>query len=86
MRIRYATDLSAEEYVGQRAWKLDEVETVIEKVRESPSQEVAAKNIRIDIEISDVLRWIRLRIKLVRATLAMLIELIKPYLTVNHEQ
>jgi hypothetical protein len=36
-------------------------------------------NQRIDIELPGVLRWIRRRIKLVRATLAMLIELIKPY-------
>jgi hypothetical protein len=40
-------------------------------------------NQRIDIELPGVLRWIRRRIKLVRATLAMLIELIKPYLTTN---
>jgi hypothetical protein len=134
MQIRYATDLSAEEYVEQRAWKearlddcpvhpeggcgfskngtykrkvpqgtkiarwycpkghktfsklpdclssrlsgsLDDVEAVIEKVEESPSQEVAAENIRINIELPGVLRWIRRRIKLVRATLVMLIEL-----------
>lgn len=134
MQIRYATDLSAEEYVKQEAWKkasleecplhpeggcgfckngtysrkhpkgtkvarwycelghrtfgllpdclssrlsgsLDEVESVIMKVETSPTQEEAADTIRIDVVLPSVLRWIRCRIKLIRFSLTMLIEL-----------
>ena len=134
MQIRYATDLSAEQYVRQEAWKdakldscplhpeggcgfskngtyrrkypqgtkiarwycslghttfsllpdclasrlsgsLGEVEAVIVEVENSPTQEKAADNIRLDIELPGVLRWIRRRVKLVQTALSMLIEL-----------
>ena len=135
MQLRFATDLSAEEYVQREAWKearldscpihpeggcgfgkngtysrkypegakiarwycaighqtfsflpdclsarlpgtLKEVENVIEEVAKSPSQEKAAKNIRLDISLPGVLRWVRRRILPIRMALTMLIELI----------
>ncbi|MBW1854821.1 MAG: hypothetical protein JRJ00_09120 [Deltaproteobacteria bacterium] len=138
MQIRYATGLSAEEYVRQQAWKqarlencpihpeggcgfgkngtygreypegtkvarwycalghttfgllpdclssrlsgsLNEVESVVVQVEQSPSQEEAAKNIRMNIDLPSVLRWIRRRVKPVQNSLAMLIE-IAPFL------
>lgn len=134
MQIRYATGLSAEEYVRQKAWRkarlddcpihpeggcgfgrngtykrkypegtkvprwycslghttfgllpdclcsrlrgsLYEVESVIAEVEKSSTQEKAADKIRIDIDLPSALRWMRRRIKLVRATLGMLMEL-----------
>jgi len=134
MQIRYATDLSAEQYVRTQAWKeakldscpthlqggcgfgkngtysrkyprgtkvarwycekahqtfsllpdclssrlsgtLNEVEAVILHVEESVSQEKAVDKIRIDIELAGALRWIRRRLKLVKSSLAILIEL-----------
>ena len=134
MQIRYATDLSAEQYVRTQAWKeakldscpihpqggcgfgkngtysrkypqgtrvarwycakghqtfgllpdclssrlsgsLNEVEAVILEVEKSASQEKAADKIRIDIALPGALRWIRRRLKLVKSSLAMLIEL-----------
>jgi len=135
MQLRFATDLSAEEYVRRKAWKetkldncpihpeggcgfrkngtysrkypegtkiarwycpmghqtfsflpdclsarlpgeLKEVENVIEEVEKSPSQEKAAKNIRLDIFLPGALRWVRRRILPIRSALTMLIELI----------
>ena len=135
MQLRFATDLSAEQYVRRQAWKeaklehcplhpkggcglakhgtyrrkfpagtkiarwycpdahvtfsllpdclasrlsgtLIEVEAVIDQVENSPSQEAAVQNLRIDIEFAGILRWIRRRIFLVRCALSLLIELI----------
>ena len=135
MQMRFATDLSAEEYVRQEAWKdakldrcplhpeggcgfsrngtykrrfpegtkiarfycpkghktfsllpdclasrlsgsLDEVEAVIVEVENSPTQEKAADNIRPDIELPGVLRWMRRRVVLIQAALVMLIDLL----------
>jgi hypothetical protein len=135
MQIRYATDLSAEQYVQQQAWQtatlnhcplhpqggcgfckngsyrrkipdgakiarwycadghmsfsllpdclasrlsgsLIEVEDVLTKVKNSPSQEAAADYIRIDILLPGALRWIRRRIFLVKASLCMLIQML----------
>ncbi len=135
MQIRFATDLSADEYVSQRAWrdaKLDkcplhpeggcrfarhgtysrkapdgmkisrsycpeghctfsllpdclssrlpgsliEVETVINEVENSPSQEAAIYGLRIDVGLAGVLRWIRRRLFLIRTTLEILTELV----------
>lgn len=135
MQIRFATNLSAEQYVRQEAWKdarldscplhpeggcgfsrngtykrkspegtkiarfycpkghktfsllpdclasrlsgsLDEVEAVIVEVENSTSQEAAADNLRLDIELPGVLRWMRRRVVFVRAALSILIELL----------
>jgi hypothetical protein len=135
MQLRFATDLSAQQYVHQQAWKkvrldscplhpkggcgfarhgtyrrksppdikiprwycrkahqtfsllpdflasrlsgtLIEVEDVINKVENSPSQEAAAQNMRIDIEFAGVLRWIRRRLLLVRFSLSLLTEVL----------
>jgi hypothetical protein len=135
MQIRYATNLSAEQYVQQQAWHaatlnqcplhpqggcrfskhgtyprkfpegtkiarwycpdghmsfsllpdclasrlpgtLLEIEDVVAKVENSPSQEAAADGIRIDIELPGALRWMRRRIFLVKAALRILIELL----------
>ena len=134
MQIRYATNLSAEQYVQQQAWQaatlnrcplhpqggcrfckngsyrrkfpdgtkiarwycadghmsfsllpdclasrlsgsLIKIEDVLTEVENSPSQEAAADNIRIDILLPGALRWFRRRIFLVKASLSMLIEL-----------
>ncbi len=135
MQIRYATNLSAEQYVEQKAWhaatlnqcplhprggcalrkngtyrrkypagtkiarwycavghmsfsllpdclasrlsgSLIKIEDVLIEVENSPSQEAAANNIRIDIILPSALRWIRRRIFLVKASLSLLIELL----------
>ena len=135
MQLRFATPLSAQQYVRQHAWKdahldncplhpkggcgfarhgtyprkspqgtkiarwycrnagqtfsllpdclasrlsgtLVELEQAIDKVENSPSQEAAAQNMRIDIEFAGVLRWIRRRLFLVRCALSLLIELL----------
>jgi hypothetical protein len=135
MQLRFATTLSAQQYVRQQAWKdaqldncplhpkggcdfarhgtyprkyppgikiprwycrmahqtfsllpdclasrlsgtLIEVEDVIDKVENSPSQESAVANLRIDIELAGVLRWIRRRLFLVRCALSLLIKLL----------
>jgi len=135
MQIRFATDLSANEYVRRRAWRdaaldtcplhnkggcgfashgtysrktpegtkiarwycpdghctfsllpdclssrlpgsLIEVETTIDEVENASSQEAAVHDLRIDIGLTGILRWIRRRLFLVRATLTILIELL----------
>ena len=135
MQLRFATDLSAQQYVRRQAWKdarldncplhpkggcgfaqhgtyprqtppgikiprwycrkahqtfsllpdclssrlpgtLIQVEDVINKVENSPSQESAVANLRIDIELAGVLRWIRRRLFLVHCALTLLIELL----------
>ena len=55
---------------------LIQVEDAINKVENSPSQESAVANMRIDIELAGVLRWIRRRLFLVRCALTLLIELL----------
>ncbi len=135
MQIRYATNLSAEQYVRQKAWhaatlnqcplhprggcafrkngtyrrkhpagtkiarwycavghmsfsllpdclasrlsgSLIKIEDVLTEVENSPSQEAAEDNKRIDLILPSALRWIRRRIFLVKASLSMLIELL----------
>ena len=135
MQIRFATDLSADEYVRQRAWErarldncplhskggcgfaghgtyprqtpkgtriarwycpdghstfsllpdclsarlpgsLIEVETAINEAENAQSQEAAVHDLRLDIGLTGVLRWIRRRVFLVRTTLTLLIELL----------
>jgi hypothetical protein len=135
MQIRFATDLSADEYVRQRAWEdarldhcplhgkagcgfarhgtytrqtpkgakiarwycpdghstfsllpdclssrlpgsLIDVETAIDEVENAPSQEAAVHDLRLDIGLAGVLRWIRRRLFLVHMTLTLLIELL----------
>ena len=53
-----------------------EIEDVVAKVENSPSQEAAADVIRIDIELPGALRWMRRRIFLVKVALRILIELL----------
>lgn len=53
---------------------LIDVETVINQIERSPSQEAAANNIRLDINLPGALRWMRRRLFLVRLTLILLIE------------
>lgn len=138
MQLRFATVLSAEEYVRRKAWKeakldncpihpeggcgfckngtyrrktpegtkiarwycslghqtfsllpdclsarlpgtLQEVESVIEEVERSPSQEDAVERIRLDILLPGALRWARRRILPIRSALTMLIRLM-PFL------
>lgn len=55
---------------------LIQIEIVLNQVQASPSQEAAAVNIRENIELAGALRWIRRRLFLVQASLAMLIELL----------
>jgi hypothetical protein len=135
MQIRFATELSADEYVRQRAWEnarldncplhstggcgfaghgtyprqtpkgtkiarwycpdghstfsllpdclssrlpgsLIDVENAINEVENAPSQEAAVYELRIDVDLAGVLRWIRRRLFLVRTTLTLLIELL----------
>ena len=135
MQLRFATPLSAQQYVRQQAWKearldncplhpeggcgfarhgtyprkspanikiprwycrkarqtfsllpdflasrlpgtLIDIEKVIDKVENSPSQEAAALNMRIDIQLAGVLRWIRRRLFLVRCSLSLLTQLL----------
>jgi hypothetical protein len=53
-----------------------EIEDVVAKVENSPSQEAAADVIRIDIELPGALRWMRRRIFLVKVALRILIDLL----------
>ena len=53
-----------------------EVEVVLNKVQDSPSQEAAANEIRDDIGFIGALRWIRHRIFLTQVALNMLIGLL----------
>jgi len=53
-----------------------EIEDVVAKVENSPSQQTAADVIRIDIELPGALRWMRRRIFLVKVALRLLIELL----------
>lgn len=135
MQLRFATDLSAEQYVRQKAWRdagidacplhpsggcrfarhgtyarkvpegtkiarwycpeghqtisllpdclcsrlsgtLSDVEALIDCVEKAPSQEAAADNLRPEIELPGVLRWLRRRVFLVRSMLMLLIELL----------
>ncbi len=135
MQLRFATDLSAEQYVRKKAWEdarldacplhpsggcrfarhgtyarkvpdgtkiarwycpeghqtfgllpdclcsrlsgtLIDVEALIDCVENAPSQEAAAENLRPEIELSGVLRWLRRRVSLVRSTLMLLIGLL----------
>jgi len=55
---------------------LMEVETVINQIESSPSQEAAANNIRLDISLPGALRWMRRRLFLIRSTLILLIVLL----------
>jgi hypothetical protein len=55
---------------------LIDVETVINQIESSPSQEAAANNIRLDISLPGALRWMRRRLFLIRSTLILLIELL----------
>ena len=52
---------------------LIDVETVINQIESSPSQEAAANNIRLDISLPGALRWMRRRLFLIRSTLILLI-------------
>jgi len=63
---------------------LIEVETVINQIESSPSQEAAANNIRLDISLPGALRWMRRRLFLVRSVLILLIELL-PSLPGNYQ-
>jgi len=55
---------------------LIDVETVINQIESSPSQEAAANNIRLDISLPGALQWMRRRLFLIRSTLILLIELL----------
>ncbi len=55
---------------------LIEVEDIIVKVEESPSQEAATEGFRIDITLPCILRWVRRRVSSVQEALTMLIDLI----------
>jgi hypothetical protein len=133
MQLRFATNISVEQYIQQEAWKdaeldqcplhpeggcniarhgtysrkfpdgvkiarwycpdgaatfsmlpdclssrlpgtLIEVEKVINQVEAAASQEAAANNIRLDIGLPGALRWMRLRLLLIRLSLLLLIE------------
>jgi len=63
---------------------LIEVETVINQIESAPSQEAAADNIRPDIGLPGILRWMRHRLFLIRASLILLIDLI-PSLSNNDQ-
>lgn len=63
---------------------LVEVETVINQIEAAPSQEAAADNIRPDIGLPGILRWMRHRLFLIRASLILLIDLI-PSLSNNDQ-
>ena len=143
MQLRFATNISVEQYIEQEAWKdaelnqcplhpeggckiarhgtysrkfpdgvkiarwycpdgrttfgllqdclssrlpgtLIEVETVINQIESSPSQETAADNIRPDIGLPGILRWMRHRLFLIRASLILLIDLL-PLLSNNSQ-
>ncbi|MBU1696840.1 MAG: hypothetical protein KKD21_07305, partial [Proteobacteria bacterium] len=55
---------------------LIDVETVINQIESSPSQEAATNNIRLDICLPGALRWMRRRLFPIRLTLILLIELL----------
>ncbi len=55
---------------------LVEVENIINQIEKSSSQEAAAENIRLDISLPSALRWMRLRLFLIRLTLTLLIDLV----------
>jgi hypothetical protein len=55
---------------------LIDVEDVIIQMESSPSQEAAADNIRLDINLPSALRWMRRRLFLIRITLMLLIDLV----------
>jgi hypothetical protein len=55
---------------------LMEAETVINQIEAAPSQEAAADNMRPDIGLPGILRWMRHRLFLIRASLILLIDLI----------
>lgn len=135
MQLRFATNISVEQYIEQEAWKdaelnqcplhpeggckiarhgtysrkfpkgvkiarwycsdgkttfgllpdclssrlrgtLIEVETVINQIESAPSQEAAADNMRPDIGLPGILRWMRHRLFLIRVSLILLIDLI----------
>jgi len=61
---------------------LIEVETVINQIESAPSQEAAADNMRLDIGLPGILRWMRHRLFLIRASLILLIDLL-PLLSNN---
>ena len=141
MQLRFATNISVEQYIEQEAWKdaelnqcplhpeggckiarhgtyrrkfpdgvkiarwycpdgrttfgllpdclssrlpgtLIEVETVINQIESAPSQEAAADNIRLNIGLPGILRWMRRRLFLIRASLILLIDLL-PLLSNN---
>ena len=63
---------------------LIEVETVIDQIKNSSSQEAAADIIRQDICLPGALRWMRRRLFLIRSTLILLIELL-PLLPENSQ-
>ncbi len=135
MQLRFATDISIEQYIEEEAWKdakldqcplhpeggckfgkhgtysrkspdgtkiarwycpdgrttfgllpdclssrlpgtLMEAETVINQIEAAPSQEAAADNMRPDIGLPGILRWMRHRLFLIRASLILLTDLI----------
>jgi len=55
---------------------LIEVEAVINQIESASSQEAAADNIRLDISLPSVLRWMRRRLFPIHLTLILLIELL----------
>jgi len=55
---------------------LIDVETVINQIKNSSSQEAAADIIRQDIYLPGALRWMRRRLFLIRSTLILLIQLL----------
>ncbi len=55
---------------------LIEVEIVVVKVEEAPSQEAATEGFRIEITLPCLLRWMRRRVSYVQMALTMLIDLI----------
>ena len=61
---------------------LNEVETVINQIEAASSQESAANNMRPDISLPCVLRWMRRRLFLIRSSLILLSELV-PLLSNN---
>ncbi|WP_020586613.1 hypothetical protein [Desulfobacter curvatus] len=63
---------------------LIEVETVINQIESAQSQEAAAENIRPDIGLPGILRWMRHRLFLIRASLILLIDLL-PLLSNNSQ-
>jgi hypothetical protein len=54
---------------------LDELEAVVERVEGARSVEAAADELRPEIELPGAVRWVRRRLKLVRATLVALVTL-----------